>query len=257
MPDIKALVLGSRAPANYALCHCVAVLAPDCRFLFEQPEAMPVFLKRRVKKLGMLQVAGQMFFQALAVPVLQKTSADRIAAIQRLYDLNTTPVDPSRVTEVPSINSPQAIQAVESIQPTVIVLAGTRILGKALLQAIHCPVINIHAGITPLYRGVHGGYWALVEKRPDLCGVTVHRVDAGIDTGEVLAQACFHPSAEDNFVTYPWIQLGEGLKLLTELLPRIVAGEKLGCKPMVSESQLRTHPTLWGYLRNRVFGGIK
>ena len=41
----------------------------------------------------------------------------------------------------------------------------------------------MHAGITPQYRGVHGGYWAVVNNDPEHCGVTIHFVDKGIDTG--------------------------------------------------------------------------
>jgi methionyl-tRNA formyltransferase len=136
--------------------------------------------------------------------------------------------------------------------PDVVVLAGTRILGKRILSSVPCPIVNIHAGITPLYRGVHGAYWALVDRRPDLCGVTVHRVDEGIDTGNVLAQVLIDPTKEDNFASYPWLQMGAGLTLLTALLPRIAAGENIKFIPLSSQSKLRHHPTIWGYLLQKV-----
>jgi folate-dependent phosphoribosylglycinamide formyltransferase PurN len=254
MHEVKAVVLASPGAANYAVCHQVESLFPGCRFIFEQPESRWVFLKRRIKKLGLFPVVGQFAFQVLVVPVLLQTSAARIKQIQSEYGLRTETVDQARITEVPSVNAAQTIEAVQSIHPDVIVLAGTRILSKMFLQSVGCPVINIHAGITPLYRGVHGAYWALAEHRPELCGVTVHRVDAGIDTGEVLAQACIRPGPEDNFVTYPWMQLGEGLRLLKELLPKIILGDATGRKPMVLESRLRSHPTIWDYLSNRISG---
>jgi folate-dependent phosphoribosylglycinamide formyltransferase PurN len=143
----------------------------------------------------------------------------------------------------------------------VIVLAGTRIVGREFLENVKCPVVNIHAGITPHYRGVHGGYWALVERRTGLCGVTVHQVDAGIDTGSVLKQAVIRPSRRDNFATYPWIQLGVGLKLLAELLPDLLAGRMPcsmpSCDRPVGESRLRTHPTVWEYFWHRTLHGVK
>jgi methionyl-tRNA formyltransferase len=104
---------------------------------------------------------------------------------------------------------------------------------------------------------VHGAYWALAEKRSELCGVTVHRLDAGIDTGEVLAHETFDPSPKDNFVTYPWIQLGLGLRLLVKLLPDVISGRAAVCAPLTSESKLRTHPTIWGYCWRRVVHGVK
>ena len=62
------------------------------------------------------------------------------------------------------------------------------------LGSLGCPVVNVHAGITPRYRGVHGGYWALAERHPEWVGTTVHLVDPGIDTGAILAQATFDVS---------------------------------------------------------------
>src|SRR5438093_9923670 len=44
---------------------------------------------------------------------------------------------------------------------TPVVVNGTRIISEAVLTASDAVFINMHAGITPKYRGVHGGYWAL------------------------------------------------------------------------------------------------
>ena len=156
-----------------------------------------------------------------------------------------------------SLNSQDAVDLIKTFNPACIVVAGTRILSREFLQNFRCPILNIHAGITPLYRGVHGAYWALAEKRPELCGVTVHRVDAGIDTGEVLAQETFKPGPEDNFATYPWIQLGLGLQLLVKLLPKVIAERTAMSEPLTSESKLRSHPTIWGYCWRRIVHGVK
>ena len=61
---------------------------------------------------------------------------------------------------------------------------GTRIISSRVLDSIGCPIINTHAGITPRYRGVHGGYWALAEGHPEEVGTTVHLVDKGIEPVE-------------------------------------------------------------------------
>ena len=56
-----------------------------------------------------------------------------------------------------------------------------------------CPVLNYHAGITPKYRGMNGGYWALATGDAGNFGATVHLVDAGVDTGGVLHQVRGRP----------------------------------------------------------------
>lgn len=252
--DPKIVVMGTESESSYAVCNYLNSRFKGCVFVSEQPETRSVFVRRRIKKLGILRVAGQIAFQSLAVPLLKLASGQRLREIRTEFELDAVPV---AGFEIPSVHSPDAIALLDRLQPTIIVLAGTRILGAEFLEHVRCPIVNIHAGITPQYRGVHGGYWALVEKRPELCGVTVHLVDAGIDTGRVLKQAVIHPSARDNFATYPWIQMGVGLKLLAELLPDLMAGRVSCAEPSAEESRLRTHPTIWEYCRHRVFGGVK
>jgi folate-dependent phosphoribosylglycinamide formyltransferase PurN len=88
------------------------------------------------------------------------------------------------------------------------------------------------------------------------CGVTVHLVDAGIDTGNVLAQAQIPFTRKDNFSTYPYLQLAEGLVLLKEVILRMEKGER----PVVHnqlDSALWHHPTLWGYVWKRLTKGVR
>jgi folate-dependent phosphoribosylglycinamide formyltransferase PurN len=255
MPAEPIVILGTvQAGPTLAVCNYLLERLPACKIIYERPESRKDFLQRRVKKLGVLTVAGQIAFQSLVVPLLKKFSAKRIAQIKSEFGMRATQAPG---TVVFSLNSQQAIALIKALEPACIVIAGTRILSSEFLQNFCCPIINIHAGITPLYRGVHGAYWALAEKRSELCGVTVHRLDAGIDTGEVLAHETFDPSPKDNFVTYPWIQLGLGLRLLVKLLPDVISGRAAVCAPLTSESKLRTHPTIWGYCWRRVVHGVK
>ena len=157
----------------------------------------------------------------------------------------------SRLTRVPSVNSPECIAELRRLAPDVVVVNGTRIIAKKVLQAITCPFLNTHAGITPLYRGVHGGYWALANNDPAHCGVSVHLVDAGIDTGGIVHQALIHPTAEDNFTTYPLLQLAAGLPLLVQAVREALAGTLHVQPPPAGASRLWSHPTLAQYWYHR------
>ena len=255
MPAETIVILGTaQAGPTLAVCNYLRERFPGCQFIYEQRESQKEFLRRRIRKLGVLTVAGQIAFQAVAVPLLKKLSASRLAQIKAEFGMRTAPISGNVFS---SLNSQEAIGLIKALNPACIVVAGTRILSREFLQNFRCPIINIHAGITPLYRGVHGAYWALAENRPELCGVSVHRVDAGIDTGQVLAQELVKPGPQDNFVTYPWIQLGLGLRLLVRLLPDVIAGRATISEPLTSESQLRTHPTIWDYCWRRIVHGVK
>jgi folate-dependent phosphoribosylglycinamide formyltransferase PurN len=101
----------------------------------------------------------------------------------------------------------------------------------------------------------------VAEGRPDLVGTTVHIVDAGIDTGAVLAQTRFAITPRDSIASYPYLHLAHGLEVLTDRVDEILAGrvqsrgevEAIDAGP----SRLRWHPTLWGYLWKRVTRGAR
>jgi phosphoribosylglycinamide formyltransferase-1 len=83
----------------------------------------------------------------------------------------------------------EAIRAVTGDAPVHVVLAGfMRILGPAFLDAFPRRVINIHPALLPAFPGVDAQAQA-IAKGVRISGCTVHLVDAGTDTGPILAQA--------------------------------------------------------------------
>jgi folate-dependent phosphoribosylglycinamide formyltransferase PurN len=148
------------------------------------------------------------------------------------------------------------VSALRDLAPQVVVVAGTRIISQSVLEAITATFINLHAGMTPRYRGVHGGYWALACGDREHCGVTVHVVDPGVDTGDVIAQARIEPTERDTFATYPLLQLVAGLPLLTGAVRAALEGT-LQQRPASGPSRQWYHPTLWGYLVTWLRRGVR
>ncbi|MGH9492470.1 MAG: formyltransferase family protein [Terriglobales bacterium] len=214
-------------------------------------------VRGRLRRFGLLTVLGQILFRMLAVPFLRLASRSRIREIIREAGLDEAPPPAGKLTEVESVNSEQTITLLRQLQPKVVVIAATRILSQQLLDSVPARFVNLHAGITPLYRGVHGAYWALAEGNGEACGVTVHLVDAGIDTGGILAQATIAPTARDNFATYPWLQLAAGLPLLAAAVRNACQGRAELQPPPAGPSKLWTHPTLAGYLWRRLREGVQ
>ncbi|WP_419791956.1 phosphoribosylglycinamide formyltransferase [Staphylococcus chromogenes] len=69
-----------------------------------------------------------------------------------------------------------------------IVLAGyMRLIGETLLNAYEGHILNIHPSLLPKYKGKHAIEQAL-NNREQTTGTTVHYVDTGMDTGEIIAQ---------------------------------------------------------------------
>ncbi|MBA2372583.1 MAG: hypothetical protein H0V74_00060 [Chloroflexi bacterium] len=126
------------------------------------------------------------------------------------------------------------------------------------LRSVRRPILNLHMGITPMYRGAHGGYWALVDRRPDLVGTTIHLVGEGIDTGAIIEQVRSTVEEADSFATYPYLHLAAGIPALIRAVRAGLAGDLQPMRTLpVVTSKLRTHPTLWGYLAPRLARGIR
>ena len=74
---------------------------------------------------------------------------------------------------------------------SLLVLAGyMRLIGDVLLSAFPNRIINIHPALLPAFPGKNGIQQAY-NYGVKIFGVTVHYVDAGMDTGKIIAQECF------------------------------------------------------------------
>ena len=68
----------------------------------------------------------------------------------------------------------------------VVVFGYRHIIPREVLRAATARIINLHISYLPFNRGAHPGFWCFYDGTP--CGVTIHDVDEGVDTGPVLAR---------------------------------------------------------------------
>lgn len=180
-------------------------------------------LRYRLKKLGWWQVANQLAFSVYDRAVIRPRSQAQIDALLADYD-DTAPDERLRCIDVESVNSAQVRDLLTEVMPACVVVSGTGIIGKKVL-ALAPVFINVHVGITPRYRGVHGGFWAIVEGRPNLVGVTVHQIDPGVDTGAIIAQVPVEVDPHtDTFRTLPVKQYIAALPLMSQAVDDVLAG---------------------------------
>ena len=243
----KVALLTCEGDAGVLAARYLAGHLPGLAVIVESPASRAQLLRRRIKRLGPVRVAGQLAFMAFQ-RIQQKASNGRIAEIVRAAGLDATRAQENDTIRVPSVNSRQCIGHLQRLRPRAVLVVGTRIITREVLRSIDAPFINYHAGITPKYRGVHGGYWAKSEGDLGNFGVTVHLVDEGIDTGDVLYQARLVPDAEDNYSTYPYLQLAAALPLLQRAARDAIAGT-LRPEKVDLPSHLWSHPTLWHYIK--------
>lgn len=101
--------------------------------------------------------------------------------------------------ETKTIYETALVQLLTEQQIDLIVLAGyMRIIGPTLLDVFAGRIINIHPSLLPDFPGLHGIQDAF-EANVKETGVTIHYIDAGIDTGPIIAQAKVAITPEDTF----------------------------------------------------------
>ena len=256
MSRSKIVLLAGPGISTRVLYHALKEEFDIDHIILEAPVSKKQLISRRIKKLGLTTVIGQVFFQLIIVNLLNFFSASRKKRILANEDLVDSEIPEEKITHVPSVNDDRCLELIQSLDPQLVVVNGTRIISERILLATAATFINLHAGITPAYRGVHGAYWSLVNRDPAHCGVTVHLVDAGIDTGAIISQALIQPTSKDNFVTYPFLQLSAGIPLMRSAI-RSIQQQQLQTNISSAASKLWSHPGFLQYCYYRLLRGIK
>ena len=222
--------------------------------LVEEPESHSLFLKRRARKIGWFTTSGQ--FATMVLGRLgKKFFAGRIDRIVAENGLEPDPRPEHSVINIGSVNQPECLETLKRLDPGVVLLVGCRIMKPDVLAAIACPVLNYHAGITPQYRGMNGGYWALASGDAGNFGTTVHLVDAGVDTGGVLFQVRGKPAPDDNIMTYAYRQAAMSREICIHAVADALEG-KLTVVRNDAPSRQWYHPAIWQYLATGLTKGV-
>lgn len=245
----KIVFLASNTESSRWVYNALKDVLPICHAIIEQPVSKTQLLKRRIKKIGFIKVMGQVLFTLLVVPYLSKKAKKRKADLINKYRLDDTPFNTTACSHVSSVNDDDCLQYLQKLKPDIVLINGTRIISKKILQCVTATFINMHVGITPWYRGAHGGYWALYNNDAENFGTTIHLVDAGVDTGGILKYVFAKPDKADNFTTYPVIQVAEGIRVLPELINDFININYTVTKP-TAKGKLYQQPAIWQYFKN-------
>jgi methionyl-tRNA formyltransferase len=149
-------------------------------------------------------------------------------------------VDAGRAQYVETVNGADAVSALGALRPDIIMQSGAGILREPVFSLARLATLNVHHGIAPLIRGMHSIYWGLWEDRPEWVGATVHRIDAGIDTGDVLAYAPVTPAPGERFPSLFTRATEKAAVELLGVLARLESGERWRLSPPSPGSTYRS-----------------
>jgi methionyl-tRNA formyltransferase len=141
------------------------------------------------------------------------------AVKQRALELGLDVWQPTKVRTAEFTEKLRALDA-----DVAVVVAYGRILPNAVLDAPRTGCVNVHASLLPRWRGAAPIQWSIVYGDEET-GVTLMKMDEGMDTGPILTTASTPIARDDDAVTLSARLSEMGAELLREQLPRYVAGD--------------------------------
>ena len=168
----KILILcGNEAPA-VAAANVYASLLGDRELRFAEERVISLgrslsFSLKRLKSKGLFSLLGCYAYYLHTFIRGEKTIPRRYRPVCRTADFSTDAA---------------VARLVDEFRPDLAIIGFCGVFSPEFLRRFTCPVINVHPGINPRYRGL-GNIWAFYEKNPGCTGFTIHEVDEGMDTG--------------------------------------------------------------------------
>jgi methionyl-tRNA formyltransferase len=132
-------------------------------------------------------------------------------------------VPPDRVFDASRLTSDEVHLALEHLAPTfgVSALFGY-LLRPETIALFSGGCVNLHPSLLPWNRGAHPNVWCIVDRTP--AGVTLHHVDSGIDTGDIIAQRAVRVEPADTGATLYRRLEAACVELFAETWPAVRAG---------------------------------
>jgi hypothetical protein len=208
--------------------------------------------RREIRRVGPLRFLDVVAFRAYArVAHASRDAAWAHAALARLRSAY-----PARLDEVPQLfvsspNSADAKKFLENLRPDLAIARCKVILKRDVFEIPRVGTFVLHPGICPEYRNAHGCFWALANRDLGRVGMTLLRVDPGIDTGPVyLHGTCEYDEVRDSHNVIQYRAVFDNLDEIGRTLARLHRGDDV--QPVATagrQSAAWGQPRLTDYLR--------
>ena len=150
------------------------------------------------------------------------------------------------VVKVENVNDAATLAALEKYEPDLIVVSGTNLVGKKIIKASEKGkgIVNLHTGISPYVKGgPNCTNWCLAKNWFHLIGNTVMWLDAGIDTGKIIATEQTPLEGDETLFELHWKVMEHAHDLYVRSIRQIAADKKVRSVPQNSISEGATFYT--------------
>lgn len=154
--------------------------------LEEPPQRMRRRVKREIKRVGWLRFLDVLAFRVYYKLFLAKR--DSAWEERTLNDLRQrfAPLAPSaKVIHAPSPNAVEVEAFLRDAAPDLVIARCKTLLKPSVFSIPYAGTFVMHPGICPQYRNAHGCFWALAQNDRANVGMTLLKIDRGVDTGPI------------------------------------------------------------------------
>ena len=183
-------------------------------------------IKREIKRVGPARfldvLAFRAYYRARWAGPDREWEQRTLASLRRRYPELPESVP---VLTVPSPNTAQVRDFICEARPDIVIARCKVILKEEIFSLPTDGTFVMHPGICPEYRNAHGCFWALANRDLDRVGMTLLRVDRGVDTGPVFGY--FHAAYDERQESHIVIQhrtVFDNLDAIRDRLLEIHAG---------------------------------
>jgi len=203
---------------------------------------------RRSGTLGLLDVLAFRLWHRL----VHARNDDRWTAqqIERLETCRPPSVDQPPTLYVTDPNDCETAAFITRLQPDVVIARCKLLLKPSIFTIPRAGTFVMHPGICPEYRNAHGCFWALARRDVDRVGMTLLRIDAGIDTGPIYFQGGYaYDETRESHIVIQQRSVIENLPAIARILKAACAGTARPLPVVGRVSAVWGQPRLSAYFR--------
>jgi len=201
---MKAVIITADGPEHRFVTRCLVESLGNrlCGVVIERgkkKEPLATSLKNATRRYGVFTVIERLITK-LVRKFLRTQNRQLSALYEVLGQLSLETYMPAEmpVLEVESANRNECVKWIENINADYVFVYGTGIIGKKVLSLPSVQALNLHTGISPLYRGSDCAFWPLYNNEPLMVGSTVHKCTPEVDGGDIYGRVSVRLSKDDD-----------------------------------------------------------
>lgn len=218
-------------------------------------------LRSLLKRYSFAQLFSRVIGKLIST-ILRDDNRKEIEMLRVLGDKNSLLMaGETPVIYIDGCNTEKSIARIRDLQPDVLLVYGTGIIGDTVLGIPFIVTLNMHTGISPYYRGTGCAFWPLYNNEPHMIGATIHQCTAEIDGGKIYAVKEADLDADDTLFSMFPRSVKTGAELYVEVVKQLVQNGKIdGARqdPKIGHEYKASRKSWWKELvvRRRIRRGL-